>query len=29
MIAGDVTILPARMPSDVAELIAPYRRVSL
>lgn len=26
MIAGTVTILPARLPADVAELLKPYRR---
>lgn len=29
MIAGDVTILPARIPSDVQMMLAPYRRAVL
>ncbi len=29
MIVGDATILPARIPSDVQQMLAPYRRVAL
>jgi hypothetical protein len=28
-VVGDMTILPARLPADIAQLLAPYRRVIL
>jgi hypothetical protein len=28
-VVGDMTILPARLPADIAQLLAPYRRVLL